>query len=87
MGGQAAGGNEDGSPQVGCLVYDTVVRRTGVVMEECETYYALRPPQGGREWDAPKGEVRPATEADRLSSALAEVNARSSQGGCGKCGW
>ncbi|GAA2222427.1 hypothetical protein GCM10010232_03530 [Streptomyces amakusaensis] len=65
---------------VGALAYDVRVRRVGVVMEECGTHYALRPPQGGREWDAPVEDVRSATAADWLSAAVAERNEISRKG-------
>ncbi|GGZ20902.1 hypothetical protein GCM10010387_12360 [Streptomyces inusitatus] len=65
---------------IGTLAYDIRIRRVGVVMEECGTHYALRPPHGGREWDAPADDVRPATDADRISSALAEANEISRRG-------
>ncbi|GGZ15197.1 hypothetical protein GCM10010387_04360 [Streptomyces inusitatus] len=65
---------------VGTLAYDIRIERVGVVMEECGTRYALRPPHGGREWEAPADEVRPATVAERIRSELAERNANSRKG-------
>ncbi|MFI1866718.1 hypothetical protein [Streptomyces jumonjinensis] len=65
---------------VGSLAYDIRMKRVGEVMEEYGTRYMLRPVQGGCEWDVLREHVRPATTADRLSAALAERNANSSQG-------
>ncbi|GGZ25822.1 hypothetical protein GCM10010387_19250 [Streptomyces inusitatus] len=59
---------------VGTLAYDARARRVGVVMGECGTRCALRPPQGGREWDAAVEDVRLATAADWLSAAVAARN-------------
>ncbi|MFF0449687.1 hypothetical protein ACFYT4_25300 [Streptomyces sp. NPDC004609] len=66
---------------VGSVVYDTVTGVLGVVMEVYGTRCALRPPRGGREWDAFREEVRPATVADTLSPAVAERNANSGRWG------
>ncbi|MFF8956898.1 hypothetical protein [Streptomyces sp. NPDC014894] len=65
---------------IGALAYDTRTRRVGEVMEEYGTRYVLRPVHGGCEWDVPRELVRPATAADQLGPALAEVNARSRWG-------
>ncbi|MFI1865743.1 hypothetical protein [Streptomyces jumonjinensis] len=65
---------------VGSLAYDIRTKRVGEVMEEYGTRYMLRPVHGGCEWDVLRENVRPATTADRLSAALAERNANSSQG-------
>ncbi|GAA2260008.1 hypothetical protein GCM10010232_58720 [Streptomyces amakusaensis] len=62
---------------VGDIAYDTRARAVGVLMAEYGTLYFLRPLDGGREWDVPKGKVRLATVADRLFPAVAEVNAES----------
>ncbi|MQS36699.1 hypothetical protein FFZ77_14085 [Streptomyces katsurahamanus] len=67
--------------QVGSLAYDIRMKRVGEVMEEYGTRYMLRPVHGGCEWDVLREHVRAATTADRLSAALAERNANSSQGG------
>ncbi|MCM2389352.1 hypothetical protein [Streptomyces albipurpureus] len=69
---------------VGELAYDTSKGALGVVMDTGtdagDGRYALRPPQGGVEWSALCAEVRPATVADQLRPALAEMNTRSSGG-------
>ncbi|MEU7158909.1 hypothetical protein [Streptomyces chrestomyceticus] len=64
-------------PAVGCLAYDTDQQRVGQVMGHLGAYVQLRPPGGGREWDArpealrsptpselPDGPVRPASETE-----------------------
>ncbi|GAA2238756.1 hypothetical protein GCM10010232_26920 [Streptomyces amakusaensis] len=66
--------------EIGTLAYDIRIERVGVVMEECGRHYALRPPCGGREWEAPAADLRPATVAERISSELAERNANSRKG-------
>lgn len=63
-------------PETGDLVYDTATRKVGRVMGHVGPYVQLRPPGGGREWDA-KGPLRPATDAERLSAGVALANARS----------
>ncbi|MEV1063033.1 hypothetical protein [Streptomyces sp. NPDC050263] len=64
------------TPQVGDLVWDTSARRIGRVMGHVGPYVQLRPPGGGREWDA-RGPLRPATVAESLSAGAAVANARS----------
>ncbi|WP_190122567.1 hypothetical protein [Streptomyces inusitatus] len=66
-----------GGLAVGDIAYDIEARAVGVVMAECGTHYALRPVDGGLEWEAPQEGVRLATDADRLSAAVAERNANS----------
>lgn len=70
-----------GELAVGSVVFDTVTGVVGVVMEVCGTRYALRPVRGGREWDAVREDIRPATTAESLRPALAERNAHSSRWG------
>ncbi|MEU9608834.1 hypothetical protein [Streptomyces sp. NPDC048057] len=65
---------------VGALAYDTETNALGVVMEAYRNYYALRPPRGGIEWDAPRDVIRPATVVDQIAPVLAERNANSRQG-------
>ncbi|MEU5979618.1 hypothetical protein [Streptomyces sp. NPDC047315] len=65
---------------VGALAYDTETKALGVVMEAYRNYYALRPPRGGIEWDAPRDLTRPATLADQIAPVLAERNANSRLG-------
>ncbi|MEU9609904.1 hypothetical protein [Streptomyces sp. NPDC048057] len=62
---------------VGKLAFDIVMKRVGVIMAKYPTRYYLRPPRGGCEWEAPPSELRPATTADLISPALAEVNTSS----------
>ncbi|MGW5675290.1 hypothetical protein ACWEV4_09410 [Streptomyces sp. NPDC003860] len=72
--------NSNAELPVGALAYDTETKALGVVMEAFRNYYALRPPRGGIEWDAPREATRPATVADQIAPALAERNANSRQG-------
>ena len=64
------------TPQVDDLVWDREARRVGRVMGREGGCWQLRPPEGGREWDA-SGPVRPATAAERLSAGVAMAYARS----------
>ncbi|MEU6680340.1 hypothetical protein [Streptomyces sp. NPDC046925] len=61
------------SHPVGTLVVDTDRRRIGRVMGHEGPYVQLRPPGGGREWDARPGSVRPADADDRLRASIFEV--------------
>ncbi|WP_369263223.1 hypothetical protein [Streptomyces sp. R35] len=63
-------------PDVGDLAYDETTRKVGEVVDHVGPYWQLKPPGGGREWDA-HGPLRPATQAERLSCDLALVNATS----------
>ncbi|MCT9083127.1 hypothetical protein [Streptomyces fulvoviolaceus] len=47
-------------PTVGALAVDTQRDRIGVVMGHVGARLQLRPPGGGREWDADPQHVRPA---------------------------
>ncbi|MEU5973207.1 hypothetical protein [Streptomyces sp. NPDC047315] len=67
-----------GELSVGELAYDTVEKRCGVVMDVYGSLVMLRPRHGGCEWDARREHIRAATLDDRLGSALAELNAISS---------
>ncbi|MEW2498221.1 hypothetical protein AB0942_32495 [Streptomyces nodosus] len=64
------------APEVGDLVYDEVTRRVGEIVDHVGPHWQLKPVGGGREWDA-AGPLRPATQAERLSSDVALANARS----------
>ncbi|MFE6092721.1 hypothetical protein ACFQ7M_12120 [Streptomyces massasporeus] len=64
------------TPQVGDLVWDEGSCKVGRVMDKVGPRWQLKPPGGGREWDA-KGPLRPATAAERLSAGVALANARS----------
>ncbi|MFJ8139207.1 hypothetical protein [Streptomyces sp. NPDC096013] len=63
-------------PETGDLVYDEATCKVGRVMGREGPRFQLRPPGGGREWDA-DGPLRPATDAERLSAGVALANARS----------
>ncbi|MGW6790081.1 hypothetical protein [Streptomyces chartreusis] len=52
--------------RVGALVVDTQKNKLGVVMGKEGPYVQLRPPAGGREWDADPECIRRPTEAERL---------------------
>ncbi|WP_020121825.1 hypothetical protein [Streptomyces canus] len=64
------------TPDVGDLVFDEATRKVGVVMGREGPRYQLRPPGGGREWDA-YGPLRPPTAGEKLSAGVALANARS----------
>ena len=64
------------SPQVGDLVWDGEALKVGEVMDRVGTRWQLRPPGGGREWDA-SGPLRPASASERLSAGVALANAQS----------
>ncbi|WP_051745182.1 hypothetical protein [Streptomyces yerevanensis] len=64
------------TPEIGDLVWDEATRKVGRVMDRVGPYWQLKPPGGGREWDA-RGPLRPATVAERLSAGVALANARS----------
>ncbi|MFF9899326.1 hypothetical protein [Streptomyces longispororuber] len=59
-------------PRMYDLVVDTERARTGRVMGRVGGYLQLRPPGGGREWDADPARVRPADEDERLRAGIAE---------------
>jgi hypothetical protein len=50
------------------LVYDSGTGSLGYVMGHEGPYVQLRPPGGGREWDADPACVRPAAEAERRTA-------------------
>ncbi|WP_405891340.1 hypothetical protein OG427_38660 [Streptomyces sp. NBC_00133] len=64
------------TPEIHDLVFDEATRKVGQVMGRVGPCWQLRPPGGGREWDA-SGPLRPATAAEKLSACVALVNARS----------
>ncbi|MGA5134563.1 hypothetical protein ACPCTO_32700 [Streptomyces olivoreticuli] len=59
------------------LVVDVRRNRIGEVMASVGGRLALRPPAGGREWEAFSCDVRPATASDELRAKVTEVNDRS----------
>ncbi|MFE0179039.1 hypothetical protein ACFWZ2_42705 [Streptomyces sp. NPDC059002] len=58
---------------IGTLVVDEEKGKPGRVMGHEGPYIQLRPPGGGREWDADPSRVRPADEAERLRASVVEV--------------
>jgi hypothetical protein len=65
-------------PAVGALLVDIGnENRTGEFRGLAGPYWALRPVQGGPEWEAEPEHVRPATPAECLSAKTARENARS----------
>ncbi|MFF7771709.1 hypothetical protein ACFZC7_35080 [Streptomyces massasporeus] len=64
------------TPEVGDLVWDEGACTVGRVIDMVGPRWQLKPPGGGREWDA-KGALRPATAAERLSAGVTLANARS----------
>jgi len=63
-------------PEIGDLVYDEATRKIGEAVDQVGLHWQLKPPGGGREWDA-HGPLRPATQEERLSCGVALANARS----------
>ncbi|WP_406508176.1 hypothetical protein [Streptomyces sp. NBC_00212] len=63
-------------PEIGDLVYDEATRRIGAAVDRVGPRWQLKPPGGGREWDA-HGPLRAATQEERLSCGVALANARS----------
>ncbi|MHA5053154.1 hypothetical protein [Streptomyces sp. SD15] len=63
-------------PQVGDLVFDEETLKVGRVADRVGPYWQLKPPGGGREWDA-HGPLRLAAQTERLSCDVALANARS----------
>ncbi|WP_367325804.1 hypothetical protein [Streptomyces sp. HUAS ZL42] len=60
------------TPRIGDLVWDGDMRKIGRVMDKIGPYWQLKPPGGGREWDA-HGALRPATAAERRSVGGAQA--------------
>ncbi|MEV6009602.1 hypothetical protein AB0M29_22680 [Streptomyces sp. NPDC051976] len=57
---------------VGQTAYDERLSRLGEVMEVLGTLVALRPLGGGREWNAERRHVRPATAMEKMRPGVAE---------------
>lgn len=55
-------------PTVGALAVDTQRDRIGVVMGQVGNKLQLRPPGGGREWDADPQQVRPPEPSEEPSA-------------------
>lgn len=64
----------DVGPQVGALVVDTATNKIGYVMGREGPYVQIRPPGGGREWDADPDRIREATKNEELRARVSELN-------------
>lgn len=64
-------------PAVGSLVHDTKRNRDGIFMALQAGRFLLRPPGGGREWEAKPDDVQPADAHAQLSARVRELNAQS----------
>ncbi len=64
-----------GPPEPGTYAVDVRDGRVGRVMGQVGTYVQLRPPGGGREWDCPPEDVRPAPPGEVLRVRVREINA------------
>lgn len=64
-------------PEVGTLAVDTRRNKVGEVMGWVGPRVRLRPPEGGREWEAERNDIRPASTAEALSARVTEANRRS----------
>ncbi|MFF0447011.1 hypothetical protein ACFYT4_11445 [Streptomyces sp. NPDC004609] len=69
-------------PEPGDVVRDAATRKVGRVMDRVGARVQLRPLNGGREWDALPGDLRPAAQSDAMSEAVADANALSRRGRC-----
>ncbi|GHE65255.1 hypothetical protein GCM10018785_37630 [Streptomyces longispororuber] len=67
-------------PELRDLVVDTERVKVGRVMGRVGGCLQLRPPGGGREWDADPARVRPADEDERLRAGIAERSLRRAPG-------
>lgn len=65
-----------GLPHLHDLLYDARVDRVGEFRGRSGPYWSLRPVCGGAAWEAKPENVRPATQTERLSAAIATANAR-----------
>ncbi|MEU5684512.1 hypothetical protein DEJ48_28270 [Streptomyces venezuelae] len=69
------------APAIGTLVVDEARKRLGVVMDDVGGRLQIRPPSGGREWDADPVHVRSAREDEilrvRVAATAAMVQGRS----------
>lgn len=64
----------DAGPDAGALVVDTATNKIGYVMGREGPYVQIRPPGGGREWDADPDRIREATRNETLRARVSEVN-------------
>ncbi|MFE7842727.1 hypothetical protein ACFU53_43695 [Streptomyces sp. NPDC057474] len=58
----------------GALVIDMKTDKIGYVMGRAGPYVQLRPPGGGREWDADPDAIRQATDTKVLRARVTEMN-------------
>ncbi|MGJ5737109.1 MULTISPECIES: hypothetical protein [Streptomyces] len=58
----------------GALVIDMKTDKIGYVMGCAGPYLQLRPPGGGREWDADPDAIRQATDTEVLRARVTEMN-------------
>lgn len=58
----------------GTLVVDTRTDKIGYAMGYAGPYVQLRPPGGGRKWDADPDAIRQATAAEVLRARVTEMN-------------
>lgn len=65
----------ESQPPVGTHVVDTDTGRAGIVMGHEGPYVQLRPPGGGREWDAEPGAVRRTVPGERAGAEAAHPEA------------
>ncbi|MBT2391176.1 hypothetical protein ACFO9E_15655 [Streptomyces maoxianensis] len=59
----------------GTYAVDVRSGRVGQVMGREGGYVQLRPPGGGKEWDCPAEDVRPAPPGEVLRAKVREINA------------
>ncbi|AXK32962.1 hypothetical protein DVA86_10165 [Streptomyces armeniacus] len=64
-------------PPAGSYAVDTRNGRVGEVMGKEGPYAQLRPPLGGREWDVPPENLRPARTGEELSARVRGLNRNS----------
>ncbi|MBZ4322522.1 hypothetical protein JNW98_24660 [Streptomyces sp. SCA2-4] len=66
------------------MVRDVRRDRVGIVMGHVGPRYQLRPPAGGREWEAAPSDIEPASASVQLRAKVAEANRTSrNRGACG----
>lgn len=66
--------NQQTRAEVGALAKDTEAGLVGVVMGDVGGRVLLRPIQGGKEWEALPGNVKPLTAREELRARLAARN-------------
>lgn len=72
--------NEQTRPGIGDLAKDTASGKVGIIMGEEAGRVQIRPPSGGREWDALPENVVPPSTREKLDARLAVENARTKAG-------